>query len=254
MQKKLASGSSTNPDITAILNLHSEGLLATSSIKSLLAAASMANDAGLSVEAIIVADKIDKVTKECALQGLEYGMRILEFDFGDLSNSRNAGIQASTGRYIAFLDGDDLWSENWILEAYKQAEQNLNPTVLHPEACLFFGENVEPGWLIHKNDDAFDSDWTSLAIRNHWTALSFADRLIYEKVPYQPNKISLGFGYEDWTWNAEIISHGFRHGVVMGTVHFVRMRPASLVKHTQAAGALMSPTQLFRNRLMTDSE
>ena len=35
---------------------------------------------------------------------------------GDLGRVRNALVPRATGRYIAFLDADDLFSENWLAE------------------------------------------------------------------------------------------------------------------------------------------
>ena len=38
---------------------------------------------------------------------------------GGASSARNAGLRAATGQLIAFLDGDDLWSPNYLEEQLK---------------------------------------------------------------------------------------------------------------------------------------
>src|SRR5262249_48956119 len=47
--------------------------------------------------------------------------------------ARNTGIRAATGRYIAFLDGDDLWRENKL-------ELQMNYLVAHPNCALVYSD------------------------------------------------------------------------------------------------------------------
>ena len=50
-----------------------------------------------------------------------------------VSNARNTGIRESSGRYIAFLDSDDVWHPQ-KLECYARAVQS------HPRAGLFYSQ------------------------------------------------------------------------------------------------------------------
>lgn len=50
-----------------------------------------------------------------------------------VSAARNEGIRRSSGKYIAFLDGDDLWCEDRLAPQLKMAEK-------HPEVGLFYGD------------------------------------------------------------------------------------------------------------------
>lgn len=50
-----------------------------------------------------------------------------------VSAARNEGIRRSSGKYIAFLDGDDLWCEDRLTPQLELAEK-------HPEVGLFYGD------------------------------------------------------------------------------------------------------------------
>lgn len=50
-----------------------------------------------------------------------------------VSAARNAGIRRSSGDYVAFLDGDDLWCEDRL-------EHQLGAVKRHPKVGLFYGD------------------------------------------------------------------------------------------------------------------
>lgn len=41
-----------------------------------------------------------------------------------VADSRNIGIKKSSGKYVAFLDGDDVWQENKLIKQIKFMEEN----------------------------------------------------------------------------------------------------------------------------------
>ncbi|MFC3124174.1 glycosyltransferase family 2 protein [Pseudoroseomonas globiformis] len=241
--------SGKRPDITAILNVHREGVLAHSSLRSMLEARRVAAAEGLRVEIIIAADCPDAAMRDYLDTVPRADAEILELTVDDLGLARNAAAASGKGRYFAFLDGDDLWSSNWLAQAYRCAENSNEPTVWHPEANLYFGAETSPIWMMHHDLDTEAGDWVTLGLRNHWTSLSFSPREVLERVPYRPSAIREGFGYEDWCWNGETVSQGLLHRKVPGTVHLVRIQPHSLVRRTSAEQALVTPFSLFRKRI-----
>src|SRR5208283_2186766 len=178
--------------ITAILNVHREGILAHASLLSIAAARQTAATAGIAVEVIAVADCSDRLTLDTL--AADAGVQVLETSVDDLGLARNVGVAAARGQYIAFLDGDDLWGRCWLRAAYEAATTESRPTVWHPEASLYFGSKHEPHWLIHPDIETIEGDWVSLGLRNQWTSLSFASRTTYLEVPYRRTNLAQGCG------------------------------------------------------------
>jgi glycosyltransferase involved in cell wall biosynthesis len=234
-------------DITAVLNVHREGDLARGSLSSIATARQAAEAAGVVVEVLAVADCSDGATLDTI--ACLPGVHILRTDVDDLGLARNAGVAAAMGRYVAFLDGDDLWGPSWLLSAYQAAIANAGAVIWHPEASLYFGPQQQPWWLIQPDMETIEGDWVTLGVRNQWTSLSFGLRDTYLQVPYRRTDLAAGFGKEDWSWNSEVVAHGYLHKPVPGTAHLVRVRDGSLVRRTDAAGALMTPSTLLRSRI-----
>jgi glycosyltransferase involved in cell wall biosynthesis len=241
-------------EICAILNLHNEGVLAHSSLRSVLAARDAAAAEGIAVEILVAADCPDVATRAYLETAMALGARTLELGVDDLGLARNGAVAASPSRYVAFLDGDDLWTANWLVDAYRAASRESREVVWHPEANLYFGAEGETRWSLHIDMDAAPPDcWTRLALRNLWTSPTFARRDTVLRLPYRRTKLGEGLGYEDWCWNCETIAHGIVHKTVPGTAHLIREKQGSLMRRHRDSGVLMTSSRLFRSRAGNDS-
>jgi glycosyltransferase involved in cell wall biosynthesis len=235
-------------DITAIINLHREGELARSSLLSLMSAKKSAEAQGLQVQVVAVLDKADLTTRNVCRDFEGDGMSTVHCSFGDLGSARNAGISAALGEWIAFLDGDDLWCDQWLVRAHGCAMTDNRCIVWHPEVSLYFGEKESIFVHIDMEDTSFDL--ANLALRNYWTALAFARRKLHVEIPYPKNDLNLQLGYEDWGWNVQTIAVGAIHKVVPGTVHSIRVKKLSMIQQAAEGRAMPLPSDLFRNEIV----
>jgi hypothetical protein len=236
-------------DITAIVNLHAEGELASSTFVSIARAKSFAEGQALVVEVLAV---LDRPTKDAlhfveSYRGMEFGM--MQVGYGDLGQARNAGVERASGKWIAFIDGDDLWAENWLAAAYAAATSDARPIIWHPLGLLVFGERTH--LFIHVDTEDDDFDPVVLSMSNYWASQSFAARQVFLDLPYPKSDLSQQLGYEDWGWNMKTLSQGFIHKCVPDTINACRARSGSLLKATEAMKAMPEPTSLFRQMILT---
>lgn len=234
-------------DITAIINLHAEGALAHASLKSLSRARTFAEASGLRVESLAVLDKPTPETLEVLTHFSSMGIRSLTVAHGDAGQARNSGVGAASGTWVAFLDADDLWGENWLVAACNAANKDSRSIIWHPTANIYFG--TQRYLFAHLDMEDDDFDLVNLSFNNYWTALSFAKRELFLSLPYQASNLEGQVGYEDWNWNLEAISRGYLHKCVPGTVHAIRAREHSVSQETVKHNGLPAPTTLFREMI-----
>lgn len=232
-------------DITVILNAHNEGMLAHPTVLSLAQARTQAAHAGLAVEVLVMQDMPSRETVEYFKACEVPDLTTVTISHHDLGLSRNAGVEAAQGQWIAFLDADDLWSPNWLVACHMAATAEQPEVIWHPEVNLYFGR--EPHIFVHVDmeDPAFDL--LTLTTSNYWTALSFSSREFCRTHPYPPSHLDKQLGYEDWCWNTDAIRWGALHKIVPGTVHFIRQKQVSLLHKTNSLQSLMYPTLLFKD-------
>jgi glycosyltransferase involved in cell wall biosynthesis len=71
-----------------------------------------------------------------------YNIKLYYTDKKGVSNARNMGIDQSNGRYIAFIDDDDLISENYLLRIYDIAKTNVMPLSYLKEFNNAISDNI----------------------------------------------------------------------------------------------------------------
>jgi glycosyltransferase involved in cell wall biosynthesis len=212
-------------EISAVITAHREGLLAGPSIASFNAAVAFARKKGIQIETIVVLDRSDNLTKSLFAETKKFGFEIYETDGGDPSLSRNAGTNFANGKYISFLDADDLWSENWLVNSFAYCVGCQRPTICHSECNIVFGDGKHIWFHLDSENEDFDAN--CLRVLNYWDSMSFGERKLFLKHPFKKNDLSQGYGHEDWHWNCETLANGISHRPVPGTVHVKRRRPNS---------------------------
>ena len=235
-------------DISVVLNAHREGLLIHKTLRSIRRAIEVAARAGLRCEIVAVLDKADEETVAYFSRAEVRDLRAIAVDYGDTGLSRNHGVDLAGGRFVAFVDGDDLISSNWLTHCYDyyaQHGQSGRALVLHPEVNFYFGTDFVV--LPHVDQESPGWSLSSLFASNYWTALIFAPREGVAANPYREARTGSGFGYEDWDWNCLVISAGMVHKTVPGTWHFIRLkeRRHSRNLQIQQENPLIRPSPAF---------
>ncbi len=81
-------------------------------------------------ELIIVNDGSTDGSLEVLSQVSDIRIKVFSKPNGGVSSARNKGIELSSGKYIAFLDADDLWDVNYLLEMSKLINK-------YPQAVMY---------------------------------------------------------------------------------------------------------------------
>jgi glycosyltransferase involved in cell wall biosynthesis len=237
-------------DVSVVITAHREGLIANSSLKSAQKAIEHARAAGITVEAIAMLDNADALTVEVFSEAHQIvpGISVNRVAFSDAGFARNAAANLASGKYIALLDADDFWLSDWIEKAYQAAEADTRDVVWHPEVNVYFGLPGTQHLFLHHDmeDPAFKM--ATLAFTNCWTSLCFARADLFRRVPYTGSDLAGGIGYEDWTWNIDVLDAGALHKIVPGTSHMIRRKMVSLLKASNDLQCIPRPNDFFRKR------
>jgi len=237
-------------DISVIVVAHNEGRLAHNSMNSVFRAIDYAGKSGVQAEMIVVLDRPDEETEKYFSIYEKQNIIIHKVDFGDLGLSRNFGVKKTSGKCIAFLDGDDLFGKNWLEAVFNYLEKNDNKDViLHPEYNIVFAGHNLIWHHISSTDENFNI--SNLMENNYWSALCAAKREIFLKYPYEITGKNCGFGYEDWHFNCVTLANGIEHMVLPETVHFIRRKKAnSLLNETVASNMVLRKNKLFEPEIL----
>lgn len=227
-------------DLTVVVTAHDETLVSGPTMASADLAVAAARDAGYTVQTVIALDKATDATTEYFQQGDFDHWERWEMDEGDLGRVRNALVPRTQGRYIAYLDADDLFSENWLVKGLAEVEAARargERAIAHPEVILTFDGAVG----LHQNVDQRSPLFTPyfLYVRNAYDSLCLSPREAHLTVPYVERDMARGLSWQDWQFAIETMSRGWTHVVVRDTVIFKRRRDFSLMVESAGRKSLV---------------
>lgn len=230
------------PDISVVIPIHHEGRLVNHTLASVFRAAGYAKTKGISTEILVIMDRPDE--KTVRFMERERNIQRHEVSLGDPGLTRNHGVEKAVGRYVTFLDGDDLFTEKWLWHIVTFLEGRQEEVVAHPEYMVVFGtENI-----LFRQISSTDAQFRvgHLMENNYWTVICAARREVFQKFPYRATISTAGFGHEDWHFNCETLGAGIDHFVVPNSAAFVRRKGSgSTLALANTTHRIIRPSRLF---------
>lgn len=222
-------------DLTVALTVHAETVVSGPTLRSTEDAIAAAEAAGATVERLIGLDRASDDAVAFMDQPALHHWRKVSLDAGDLGPARNQLAHHARADIIAWLDADDLFSENWLTLGLAALGQEQG-RILHPEVNWFF----DAAKSILVNPDPTGPLYDPLYWRtgNYWDSLVMCPKAAVLEVPYRPRDRALGLGFEDWCWNVETLEAGWTHAIVPDTIIFKRRRDVSLVTDLRRTNSL----------------
>ncbi len=238
---------------SVVIPVHAEGNILHRTMRALEHAVDYAkNKNDYDIEIVIVKDRVrDPATLDVLHHWEEKRQNIISVhnaDFGSLSLSRNFGVSKASGTYISILDGDDLYSENWLNEAISSLEKGEGD-IAHPQFVIGF-----PFDPYIKEMNVNPEHFSQLFEKNLWTALLMAPKSIFQEIPYVKDEMQ--FAYQDWLWNCQTFVKGYRHITINGTLVAIRQKPPgqSLWQRSFRLNKVVRPNELFRRIILHSAQ
>lgn len=227
-------------DLTLVVTAHDETAVSGPTVRAADLAVEAAREQGWSVQPVIALDAASEATTAYFNQSrFDHWERRVRDD-GDLGRVRNAIVPECQGRYIAFLDADDLFSENWLAEgvgALEAAGARGERAIAHPELNVVFDGVRTVQVNIDQGSPLFTPHY--LYVRHFYDSLCLAPREAHEEIPYVTRDVPNGLSYQDFQWTIETMDAGWRHLVVPDTIIFKRRRDFSLVTESTARKSIV---------------
>jgi glycosyltransferase involved in cell wall biosynthesis len=230
----------SSADLTVLITVHNETLVCGPTMESADRAVAAARAASYSVQTIIALDNAtEETTAYFDRPDFDHWERRVVSE-GDPGRVRNVLLPQTDGRYVAFLDGDDLFSDNWLvdgLDALKAAEQRGEKAIAHPELNVIFDGATQLNHNVAQDSPLFTPHF--LYVQNCYDTLCLAPREAHLQLPYGGRDMANGLSREDWQFAVETMSRGWKHVVVPDTIIFKRRRDSSMMVESAGRGALL---------------
>ncbi|MBO0729440.1 MAG: glycosyltransferase family 2 protein [Acidimicrobiaceae bacterium] len=227
-------------DLTVIVTAHDETVVCGPTMRSADIAVDFARAAGFSVQTVVALDNATEATTEYFHQQAFSQWEKWPTHEGDPGRARNTVMPRTAGRWIALLDADDLFSENWLadgLGVLSAAEERGERVIAHPEVNLMFDGGIALNHNIGQDSPLFTPYF--LYARNCYDTLCLSPRQAHLDVPYGGRDIANGLSREDWQYGIETMARGWKHVVVPDTIIFKRRREFGMMTESSSNKALV---------------
>ncbi|MDR2781997.1 MAG: glycosyltransferase [Holosporaceae bacterium] len=201
-------------DISVVVTVGNDEIVAHHAMKSLFKAIDYAGESGITSEILIVLDTVSLETKQYFSRYENNEIcKIFNVDFLDNWESKNFGADNAVGKYVTFLEAKDLFSENWLAEAFKVSESSSEKIIAHPMYEVHFDKDMD----IVKCENRKKRINFKLLSGNIFTSGYFAEKEVFTKHRFiSSNK------YFDPDWSFNCGTAKYKHCSVDRTVVFVR--------------------------------
>ncbi len=141
-------------DISVIIPCYNQGKYLVEAIDSVEKIS-----ASLLIEILIINDGSDDVeTLEVLDRLLESGYRVINFNNHGVSSARNKGLELSTGKYIQFLDADDIVINNKFVRQLELFNRDTNLSVAVSD-FLFAEEDLSKTYSLSTHQAFFSKNY-----------------------------------------------------------------------------------------------
>lgn len=226
------------PKLTLAITAHAETVVAGPTMRSVRAALDRFATTGAEVELLIGLDTSTEKCRSYMMQEAFSDFERHEFQFRDQGKARNALARSANGHFLAFLDADDLFSENWLLRAVETLEQPGNErAIVHPEMNWQF-DGIQNVYANPAQDHPFFSPLV-MSAANYYDAMCVAPRRVWEELPYADRDVEAGYAFEDYQWFVEATALGWKHVIAPDTIIFKRRRDSSQTHESRSHSVLI---------------
>lgn len=232
-------------DLTVILNAHNEDAYITRTLISLEEAAVFAQNLGISLELVIVVDRPTPVVREIAAHAFPAGFqakKFIEVDNGSLGLSRNDGAAVAQGEWLFLQDADDLLSFNALAGLFFSAQRH-GPRSIHVcDTLIAFG--VDPHLVTYFGSEIVTP--IPFVDTHPYVSRICCHKNLLKEQPFVDLRLTSGYAYEDWFFNAEALAKGYSIHSAPDTIFFYRQRLNGLLRQANAISARqIPPSKLF---------
>jgi len=181
----------------------------------------LAESAGFSVQSLVVMHAQQARVASWCSDNLDASWEILTSGETIGSALRNAAAGAARGRYLAWADGTDLWSANWLLAGLRGVISEGG--IWHPEMLLTYsGDHFSTEGMTFRLFSEADGEVEALLSADTLPTGFLCERELMESFPFPEEDAARGLGEVERWWHCNIASAGQRHRIMPATFHYRR--------------------------------
>ncbi len=209
-------------DISVVVFASRQGHLLHGTMLSVERAVGEALKGGLKVEVLVAIYAADRNTATWVHERSPY--QALQAAGSCLGTVRNLALDETAGRHVAFLNGGDIWSRNFLVEAAEEDRRVKRDVVWRPAVSIGFADDYfdASGYSVRKIPNSTEFDRSSILVDNPYPSTFLAKRRIIQTHRFPAEDIDRGWTDVDWWWNANLLGHDVEQATVPETIHYFR--------------------------------